>query len=311
MTRRRLIIVLVLTFIGGLVLGGVVDHTYFKEEGQTFEYPGPYIEEGQSLGYPGPYIPPRGNPSNWKTFDEDGIVMKDYGGKLGKQYQPVDLCQYALANYNYYVSTGKKQYKQELLKQTDWLVEKQVITPKGFGVWYYEFDWITTCECHAPWISSMAQGEAISVLVRAYALTQDKKYLETAKLAVGAFEHSVDDGGVRFVDEDGNVFYLEYACEPYLCVLNGFIYSLFGVHDYYQTTGSQEALVLFNDGIKTLKVKLKGYDTGDWTYYDLIGNKASASYHRTHCYQLFQLYFITGDRYFLEYAEKWYSYVQQ
>jgi len=299
MTKKRLIVALVSIFVTGLLLGGIISHFGLEEETAT----------PKALRC---YYPDMGRPSNWKTFDSNGIAMKDCGDGLGKQYNPVTLSQYALANYNYYISTGERQYKEEFLKHADWLVNHEVIIAKGFGVWYYNFEH-SRYQCKIPWISAMAQGQAISVLVRAYQLTEDQSYLKSAELAVGAFEHSVDEGGVRFIDEDGNVFYLEYACELHPCVLNGFIFSLLGLHDYYQTTGSQKALSLFDDGIQTLKVRLKDYDTGDSTYYDLIGivGEASEKYHRLHCQLLYELYFITGDSYFLTYAEKWYSYLQQ
>jgi len=286
-----------LIFVSGLLCGGIIEHNYFKEENQTFRYSNQYL-------------PPFGNPSNWKIFDSEGIVIVDYAGDLGKQYNPVTISQCALVNYNYYVNTGEKSYKQVFLRHTDWLVEHQKITPKGFGGWYYNFPW-QPYQCKNPWVSAMAQGQAISVLVRAYALTQDKSYLKSARLAVDAFEYSVDEGGVRFIDKNGNVFYLEYASELHPYVLNGFIFSLLGLYDYYQTAGSRKALKLFNEGIQTLKVRLKDYDTGDWTYYDLLGHKAGESYHKLHCKLLFELYFITGQHLFLDYAQKWYSYLQR
>jgi len=157
----------------------------------------------------------------------------------------------------------------------------------------------------------MAQGEAISVLSRAYLLTENQSYIESAERAIGAFEHSVNEGGVRYIDENDNVFYLEYACQAHPRVLNGFVFSLFGLLDFYKTTGCKKALSLFNHGIKTLKVRLKDYDTSDWTYYDLLGKRSTKTYHRIHYTQLFELYSLTRDWQFLEYAEKWSSYIQK
>ena len=314
MTKRRLTLVLVSIFIVGLIAGWAIDYACFKTGESKQREDSPWLWVPYSfLGSLDWYSPPMNNPSSWKSFDEYGIVMADYGGELGKQYNPATISQYALANYNYYASTREERYKKEFLKHADWLVENQVVTDKGFGVWYYNFDW-ERYQCHAPWISAMAQGQAISVLTRAYSLTKDEIYLQTVELAIGPFEHSWDEGGVRFADEDGNVFYLEYACESHPCVLNGFIFSLLGLHDYYLTTGDEKALNLFSDGIETLKVRLKDYDTGDWTWYNLPEyeeTKVKESYHRLHYQQLFELYFITGERHFLEYAEKWCSYIQQ
>lgn len=96
--KKRVIFSIFLIFVSGLLGGMIIEHSYFKEENQTF-------------GYSNQYLPPLGNPSNWKIFDSEGIVMVDYGGDLGKRYNPVTVSQYGLTNYNYYINTGKKQYK--------------------------------------------------------------------------------------------------------------------------------------------------------------------------------------------------------
>ena len=137
-TNKRLILSSFLVFTFGLFLGALIDHISFKET-------------GQNLSFPGFYIPPRGDPSHWKTFDKNGIVIVQYGGELGQQYNSVTICQYALSNYNYYISTGRKQYKYEFLRHADWLVDYKVIKPEGFVVWPYNFDY-KPYKCKAPWI---------------------------------------------------------------------------------------------------------------------------------------------------------------
>lgn len=46
------------------------------------------------------------------------------------------------------------------------------------------------------WYSAMAQGQAMSLLVRAYLLTHDAKYLKAAVEAMKLFEISSEQGGV-------------------------------------------------------------------------------------------------------------------
>jgi len=297
MFRNNKLFLLFLFF--GIGLGGII--TYFLYSRITLHEK------------PGLYWTILDDPSDWETFDEEGIVMHNYKNipRPGKYYTPVNIARYALANYNHYVKTGKSLYRVEFLKHADWLANNQIITPKDFGVWDYEFNY-PAYKCQSPWISAMAQGQAISVLTRAYQLTGDINYLRTANLAIGSFKYSVDEGGVRFIDTDKNVFYLEYPCDLDLPprVLNGFIFSLLGLYDHYQFTGNLESLKLFNEGIRTLKLKAKDYDTDNWTNYDLLGRKASEKYHKLHCRLLFNLYFITGDRDLLSLAEKWYSYLK-
>ena len=74
-----------------------------------------------------------------------------------------------------------------------------------------------------------------------------------------------------YKDKEGFVWYEEYPSlenEP-PHVLNGFIFALFGLYDYYKATESEEALELFNQGIKTLKEKINLWDMGFWSRYDL------------------------------------------
>ena len=59
--------------------------------------------------------------------------------------------------------------------------------------------------------------------------------------------------------------YEEYPTTPPLFVLNGFIYSLFGLYDLAQVaTGDakQTAQKLFDDGMASLKVMLPFFDSG-------------------------------------------------
>lgn len=289
---------IILIFIGGVTIGGPIT-IFFASYSFNFQ---PDIYSSFALTK---------KPSDWRTFDNNGIYLTDYGGNLGKQYNPVSISQYALINYNYYINMGELRYKNDFLKHADWLVKNQVITSQGFGIWQYNFDFKgNNYNCKKPWISAMAQGQAMSVLTRAYQLTQEEKYLKTAEKALGSFAVLDKDGGVRYIDNDGSVFYLEYACdtEPPARVLNGFIFSLLGLHDYYLTTGNRKALNFFEEGLSTLKTRLLDYDTGKWTTYDLLGTKASEDYHRLHSKLLYELYFITGDQFFLKTAEKWYGY---
>lgn len=205
---------------------------------------------------------------NWDgPFDEKGIPLRHYS-EFGIQYQPVGVAHYALGNWDLYLSTKQAQYREKFLRMADWFCENLVI--KGdFGVWEYHFDYPRFL-LKAPWPSAMSQGEAISVLVRAYQITQEKRYLECAELALASFKAPLKEGGVRYRDEDGFIWYEEYPSlvEP-PHVLNGFIFALFGLYDFYKITGSEEAHALFNEGIGTLKANLGRWDLGFWSRYDL------------------------------------------
>jgi len=134
---------------------------------------------------------------NWNgPFDKDGIPLRDYKD-FGIQYQPVGIAHYALGNWDLYLDTGDTQYRKIFLNMADWFCNN-IIVKDIFGVWNYNFDY-PRYNLTAPWPSAMSQGEGISVLVRAYQLTGNVRYLEYAKLTLSSFEVPIEKGGVRYL----------------------------------------------------------------------------------------------------------------
>ena len=81
------------------------------------------------------------------------------------------------------------------------------------------------------WYGAMCQGQAISVLVRAYLTSGNEEYLAAAEKAVGVFNISSANGGVKAVFMNQHVWYEEYPTTPSTFILNGFMYSLLGLFD--------------------------------------------------------------------------------
>lgn len=168
------------------------------------------------------------------------------------------------------------------------------------------------------WYSAMAQGQAISLLVRAYVRTLSKKYLTAALRATELFSVSSEDGGVRAVFSGKYVWYEEYPTIPSTFVLNGFIYSLFGLYDLKTVTdrqGDSTTTILFQEGLLSLKAMLPLYDTGSGSVYDLrhfsLGsapNLARWEYHEVHINQLLTLATISDDHIFKTIAKRWIGY---
>lgn len=170
------------------------------------------------------------------------------------------------------------------------------------------------------WYSAMAQGQAMSLLVRAYILTKDKPYLKAAAEAMKLFEISSDQGGVLAKFMNIYDWYEEYPTRPSSFVLNGFIYAIFGLYDLKETAeGDDKATAdrLYQAGIKSLRAMLLMFDTGSDTFYDLrhltLGvepNRARWDYHTTHINQLLQLMVIDDDPLFKTAAHRWMGYMK-
>jgi len=236
-----------------------------------------YIEEKFSLSWPTTAI---------GKLDKNGTILYKLPYTNRYVYYPIQVAQYALGNFEMFIDTKYKKYKNTFLKQVNWLIEN--FTDKGdFGIWehhyvlpHYKFDRI-------PWVHGMGQGLAISALLRAYQLSNDKIYLEVAKKAYGAFEKDIH-------------------------ILNGFIFALFGIYDFYRVTRSKKALNLFDKGVKTLEKNLNLYDNGYWSLYNLIHKyPATKFYHEWHIKQLKVLHELTGKDIFNEYAKRWEKYTNK
>ena len=238
--------------------------------------------------------------------------MLDYHGRIGLQYNPIAIAQWGLGNYNLYCRTQDNCRKEKFLAAADWLCAR--LEPNRFGVpvWNHHFDWEYRTPLRAPWYSGLAQGQGISLLVRAHKLTGTQSYMEAATQAFVAFLKSIDEGGVTFTDERGDLWLEEYIVAPPTHILNGFIWAAWGVYDYALATAGQSASGLFANAVHTLKNNLERYDLGFWSLYEQSGLSlpmvASPFYHRLHIVQLRVMHLLTGDEVFARFADRWQSY---
>lgn len=245
-------------------------------------------------------------------FDSSGIPLLDYRGALGRQYNPIAIAQFALGNYNYYVRTKDSLRKQKFLTVADWLRDNLVPNASGLPVWMHNFDWEYRDTLRAPWYSGLAQGQGISVLVRAYRETGQQEYLDAATRAAQAFHVDVKDGGVACRDERKNLWIEEYVVFPPTHILNGFLWASWGIYDYLLATGDARMQELFKAIIATLRDQLARFDTGFWSLYEQSGTRlqmiASPFYHALHIVQLEVMHKITGEPFFAQFAERWRGY---
>lgn len=218
----------------------------------------------------------------YRPRDGAGIPVRKYS-QAGLQYSPTRIAAYALAHYNRLVTQGSLDSRSTFLQMADWFLREQD------ALWRYDFDWGSL---KGPWISAMAQGEAISVLTRAYRLTGDERYLKQAIRAVAPLTLPIDQGGVRSRIDGFLDFVEEYPTTPPQHTLNGFLYTLIGLLDLSAIEPSIEGQVGLSSLIHTLETKWKSWDLGYWSSYDLHvtksgrRNAATVSYHSLHVAQV-------------------------
>ena len=155
-------------------------------------------------------------------------------------------------------------------------------------------------------------------MCRFYALTGEEKYFVAAAKALELFDTTVNNGGVKthFISQNSSIlWYEEYPTQPYsLFVLNGFLYSMFGLYDFVNgcnrlnQASAQVAKKLFKNGLESLIKMLGLYDTGARSFYDLRHisnlainpNVARWDYHMLHISQLSYMVNIIEQKQFAQ-----------
>ena len=212
---------------------------------------------------------------------------------------PVDVFQYGLGAFDLFLMTNDQRYYDKFMQCVFWTIENQEDTG-AWNTFFFKYP-------NAPY-GGMAQGEAASLLVRAYIVTNDEEYLNAAKRAIDFMLRSRKEGGCTDYLEEGKVIFCEYTHLP--VVLNGWIFAWFGLFDYVKVSNDNSFYKgILNKSKDTLIDMLPKFSTKYWSLYDIRGNFASPFYHRLHIAQLEAMYAITSDKSFLDYSRKWDGYL--
>lgn len=262
-------------------------------------------------------------------FDSTGIPMVKYSGSY--YYNPITVAQYTLSYYNKYLNAqgkNKDYLKNQFLNGANWIINNI----DSEGALRYQFNYkhyLSDEEFKSGWVSAMAQGQALSVLARAYHMTNDKKYIDAGNSIFEFLTKPVSDGGVMdnlgSLDESlgGYIFFQLYVTNPQSYTLNGHMYTLIGIYDWsnLNSVGKEiqdSAKCYFKQGLETLKYILPYYDIGGFVAYDLgyltkegIEPTINLSYYGCHITLLDAMYYITKDQTFQYYGTLWNSYIEK
>ena len=251
--------------------------------------------------------------------DDKGVIMYNYNGVQRKVYNPLFVTSGGLKYYSEFENHGDKQSIQYFINTADWLVNNAKEKDGGkYSIWEYSFPWSSYGWIAPPYYSGLAQAQGLKVLLLAYNLTGDEKYLNEANNTLHSFLIDYDKGGVVSNEhDDGGIgdgdssTFIHLLAKPGLkkvYALNGHTQSLLLLWDYYERTQDPIAKTIFDNGIKWLRDNLWKYDTGGWSYYDLMENLASTDYHKAQIIQLRNLYEITGESVLKEYSDRFDKY---
>ncbi|MFX0198551.1 MAG: D-glucuronyl C5-epimerase family protein [Candidatus Hodarchaeota archaeon] len=237
-------------------------------------------------------------------YDKNGAVMSRYKNDLF--YNPAYTAWHGLVCLNKYYSTDDTSYLNTLEKQIAWLKQNAKHDRMLGNVWYYNFDWKEgDITLKKPWISAMAQGLIISLLVKTYMLTKEQKLLQLAEGATKVYQLSTENGGIKYVG-NSSTFYEEYPSEKALKILDGFIFSLLGVYDLFKATGNEKYLHIFNDGVTTIERNINFWDYRQrWSRYGSHKFLCTPLYNKLNSKLLFVLYTISKRKKLLYYSRAW------
>lgn len=182
------------------------------------------------------------------------LPLADVGA--GPRDNPVTTGQFGLQGWSRFVVNRDRAGLADAVRAAEWLIEHQ----GQDGAWRYDFAY--EADPRAPmipagWVSGMAQGHAMSLLVRLYDHVGDVRYLEAARAATKPLTVPIGEGGA-LGDLGGMWFEINPAG---FHVLNAHMFTLIGLHDlapYHRLAGE-----LYEAGRATLEANLRLWDRGE------------------------------------------------
>ena len=252
-------------------------------------------------------------------FDPDGVPLNTTYIDVEEKklhYYPITIGQYALAVFHSYLDTNDEEKKAHFLRIAEWFYNKRSEDEKLGCYWLTDVPKPEYGVTQA-WKSGFSQSRGLSVLLRAWQLTGDEKYLNVAKKALIPFTLDIKDGGVA-VDLNDAPIYEEYVADAPTRVLDGHGFCLFGIYDAVRAITPEIdekthhlAKAIFNKGIEGLAKRLPDYDMGYWMKFNLCeldfypqNDPCTIGYLRLVAAQLSILHQITGNETLAHYAKK-------
>lgn len=239
--------------------------------------------------------------------DEEGVPMFT---KNDEQYNhPVRIAHNMINLLTSYQMTDNEEYLKRAKVYANRLVE---IGTYRDGAMYFPYEFEVTLHdipserLAPPWYSGMAQGQALSAFTRLYQITQDPEHRKWADQTFKSFTQLKAEDHPRWIAMIDNEYYWieEYPLEKSTKVLNGYIFAIFGIYDYYQIHSDQQVKDLLQASLTTIYDHIHLYRiNNEASLYGLKHDHQSVHYHIVHMEQLEVLHQMTNEPYFREMKE--------
>jgi D-glucuronyl C5-epimerase C-terminus len=192
-----------------------------------------------------------------------------------------------------------KVYNPNFVDNADWFFDSSNYEDHvDYYLVPYNYNWHFYSKISAPWYGCEAQSKAMLVTAKKYNETGDSKYLEFSKKVFNGLNSPVlnQDGWLLgVVTEKNNAK-----------ILNSQLFCVANLMSYYEYTGDERALTLFNKGVDVLEKNINDLSGDCGTYYSL--SKDNFVLHQDHpeyIKMLERLYLMTGSNTLKNTLDKW------
>ena len=306
-----IIIIIILVFAVGLIGGALLLYRFYISDPlsqakiDTFtikelpENEMPYNSDGPEIDL------------NQESLQKNINLENGYSylSENGKPYNPVTSSRIILDLLDSYNEKRNPAYLDKAETYAQSLI-KSSVEDRGALFFPYNFTYkihFDQEEMPNPWYSGMAQGRALSIFSRLYKETGKKEYLEAAQKTFHSLELVRKKDSkiwVALIGKDSYYWIEEYPTEEVDYTLNGFLYAVFGLYDYYLIDKNPQSQNLLNAALTTAKAYIPKYrNENKASWYRLRFKNRNPTYHRTHIVQMRYLYAMTGDEFFKNMAD--------
>lgn len=247
--------------------------------------------------------------THFAPFDDAGLPMKVLSNSLGTHYLPSRMASWALAHWTRLHDGGGEEHRSHFLKAANWFAAHTD------GLYYHRYD-MPSLGIKKPWLSALSQGQALSVLVRANALTGEDRFLKVAMCAALPLTTSCDNGGVASTLAGTGIFLEEYPSRS--GTLNGCLLAVAGLDDLIESGVGNHLVDLRDSLIETVADQVGAWERNGWSLYnyapvgsDIVPNFNTVRYHCLHVRLLDHFARRTGDHRIAASAERTHEAIDQ
>ena len=192
-----------------------------------------------------------------------------------------------------------KVYNPNFVDNADWFLDSSNYEDHvDYYLVPYNYNWRYYSKISAPWYGCEAQSKAMLVTAKKYNETGDSKYLEFSKKIFNGLNSPVlnQDGWLLgVVIENNNAK-----------ILNSQLFCVANLMTYYEYTGDERALTLFNKAVDVVEKNIDDLSEDCGTYYSLAKDRfVFYQDHPEYIKMLERLYLMTGSNTLKDTLDKW------